>query len=50
MNSLENAMVVGLTGQTGAGKTHVSKIFAKKGFSIINADIVSRLVVEKDKP
>lgn len=50
MNSLEGVMIVGLTGQTGAGKTHVSSIFAKKGFSIINADHISRTVVEKGKP
>lgn len=50
MNSLEGVMIVGLTGQTGAGKTHVSSIFAQKGFSIINADKVARIVVEKGKP
>ncbi len=50
MNSLEGVMIVGLTGQTGAGKTHVSSIFEKKGFSVINADYISRVVVEKDKP
>lgn len=50
MNSLEGVMIVGLTGQTGAGKTHVSSIFAQKGFSVINADNISRIVVEKGKP
>lgn len=50
MNSLEGVMIVGLTGQTGAGKTHVSSIFAQKGFSVINADSISRIVVEKGKP
>ncbi len=50
MNSLEGVMIVGLTGQTGAGKTHVSSIFSQKGFSIINADKVARIVVEKGKP
>ncbi len=40
-------MVVGLTGQTGAGKSTVSKIFREYGFDIINADIISREVVEK---
>ncbi len=50
MNTLEGIMIVGLTGQTGAGKTHVSQIFAQKGFSVINADTISRIVVQKGKP
>lgn len=50
MNSLEGVMVVGLTGQTGAGKTTVCKIFLENGFSIINADHIARLVVEKGQP
>lgn len=47
MNSLSGVMVIGLTGQTGAGKSTVSKVFAQNGFAIINADIVARQVVEK---
>lgn len=50
MNGLEEILVVGLTGQTGAGKTSVSKSFSDKNFSVINADHISRLVVEKGKP
>lgn len=50
MNSLEGIMIVGLTGQTGAGKTHVSSVFAEKGFSVINADNISRIVVQSGKP
>ncbi len=50
MNSLEGVMVVGLTGQTGAGKTTVCKVFSKNGFSVINADHISRLVMEKGQP
>lgn len=49
-NGMENALVVGLTGQTGAGKTTVSGIFAKRGFAIINADKVARQVVEPNSP
>ncbi len=40
-------LVVGLTGQTGAGKSTVSKVFAENGFAVINADMISRTVVEK---
>ena len=47
MNSLEGVMVVGLTGQTGAGKSTVSQVFASNGFAVINADQVARKVVEK---
>ena len=47
MNSLNGVMVVGLTGQTGAGKSTVSRIFADNGFAVINADIIARNVVEK---
>ena len=43
-------MVVGLTGQTGAGKTTVCKVFSENGFSVINADHISRLVMEKGQP
>ena len=38
MNSLNGVMVVGLTGQTGAGKSTVSKIFASNGFTVINCE------------
>ena len=33
MNSLDGLMVVGLTGQTGAGKTTVCEFFKNKGFA-----------------
>lgn len=41
------SIVVGLTGQTGAGKSTISQVFAENGFSIINADVVARQVMEK---
>ncbi len=47
MNTLSGVMVVGLTGQTGAGKSTVSKTFLENGFAVINADIVARQIVEK---
>lgn len=39
-------MVIGLTGQSGAGKTTVSKTFAQNGFEVINCDLISRKVNE----
>ena len=38
--------VIGLTGQTGAGKTTVGSILKEKGYAIIDADIVARKAVE----
>ncbi len=45
MNSLDGVMVIGLTGQTGAGKSTVSKVFVQNGFRLIDADAISRHVV-----
>ncbi len=47
MKNLTDTMVIGLTGQTGAGKSTVSRVFAENGYAIINADHISRKVVEK---
>jgi dephospho-CoA kinase len=38
--------VIGLTGQSGAGKTTVSSVFKESGYAVINADEISRKVVE----
>ena len=40
MNSLHGVMVVGLTGQTGAGKSTVSRIFSDNGFISITIFVV----------
>ncbi|HAN44845.1 MAG TPA: dephospho-CoA kinase [Ruminococcaceae bacterium] len=40
------SIVVGLTGQTGAGKTTVSKILKEQKISVIDADQVARTVVD----
>lgn len=37
-------IIVGLTGQSGAGKTTVSKYFEKNDFAVINCDLVARNV------
>lgn len=44
------ALVIGLTGGIGSGKTAVSDRFAKKGITIVDADLCSRIVVEPGKP
>ena len=43
-------MIIGLTGGIGSGKTAVSKIFEKLGITVVDADLASRVVVEKGKP
>lgn len=47
MSESAGAAVIGLTGQSGAGKTTVCKVFDEKGFAIINADKIARSVMEK---
>lgn len=46
----KKSLVVGLTGQTGAGKSTVAGVFVQNGFVHIDADQISREVVEPGKP
>ena len=43
-------MIIGLTGGIGSGKTAVSDTFKSLGIDIVDADVSSRLVVEKGQP
>ena len=43
----KKGLLIGLTGQTGAGKTTISGYLVKSGRSVIDADIVARHVVAK---
>lgn len=43
-------MIIGLTGQTGSGKSTVSKMLLKKGFCVIDCDMISRETTEKGSP
>ena len=47
MSGISDVIVIGLTGQSGAGKTTVCDVFKDNGFTIINADLISRQVMEK---
>ena len=40
------AEVIGLTGQTGAGKSTVRELFKAKGAAVIDADAVSHDIVD----
>jgi len=42
-------MIVGLTGGIGSGKTAVSDLFHDLGITIVDADLASRVVVEKGR-
>tara|TARA_B110000444_G_scaffold259988_1_gene305453 strand:- start:954 stop:1562 length:609 start_codon:yes stop_codon:yes gene_type:complete len=39
-------LIIGVTGGIGCGKTTVTERFAKRGITIVDADIISRIVVE----
>ena len=44
---MKNIVIIGLTGQSGAGKTTVSKHFKNSGFYVINCDDVARNVTRQ---
>lgn len=44
------SLIVGLTGQTGAGKTTACDVFSKSGFGIINCDKLAREVCHIASP
>ena len=50
MSKMTDIAVIGLTGQSGAGKTTVCKVFDENGFAIINADKIAREIMYKDSP
>lgn len=43
-------MIIGLTGSIASGKSTVSSMLKKKGFPIVDADEIARLVVEPGSP
>lgn len=47
---MRRAIVIGLTGQTGAGKTTVAEGLRHFGYQVIRADDIARLVTEKGSP
>ncbi len=47
---MRHGMIVGLTGQTGAGKSTVAEILSRFGYKIIPADQYARLATEKGSP
>ncbi|MDD5952756.1 MAG: dephospho-CoA kinase [Oscillospiraceae bacterium] len=47
---MENSVIVGLTGQTGAGKSTVCLELAAEGCAIIDCDVLAHKVVEQSEP
>ena len=47
---MRKAVIVGLTGQTGAGKSTVAAMLERFGYSIVDADRIARTVTEKGSP
>lgn len=43
----KNKIVVGLTGQSGAGKSNVANVFKRRGFFVIDADKVARKITSQ---
>lgn len=46
---MKKTIIVGITGQTGAGKTAVASFLKDIGINVIDADVVSREVLSKNK-
>lgn len=42
MVDLPNIMIIGLTGQSGAGKSTVCRLFAERGYHVIDCDAIAR--------
>lgn len=48
MDSTEKkGILIGLTGQTGAGKSTVCSLLKSRGYSVIDADLIARQVVDR---
>lgn len=47
---MKKVKLIGLTGQSGAGKSTAAKVFSQNGFAVINADELVKKVYEKGSP
>ncbi|MBQ8927838.1 MAG: dephospho-CoA kinase [Oscillospiraceae bacterium] len=50
MSDERSTAVIGLTGQTGAGKSTVSGIFVQNGFVLLDADRIAHEIMEPGRP
>ena len=44
------SLIIGITGGIGSGKSAVTERFEQLGITVVDADLVARIVVEKGKP
>lgn len=44
------SLVVGVTGGIGSGKSAVTRCFEERGITVVDADLVARVIVEPGKP
>lgn len=49
MSKIESFKIIGLTGQSGAGKSTVTEVFENSGAYVINADSLAHLALKTDK-
>lgn len=47
---LEKPFLIGLTGQTGAGKGYVGKTLCDLGFNVLDTDLYAKKITEKNSP
>lgn len=47
---MQNKKLVGITGGSGCGKSHLSMLLRERGIPVIDCDIVSREIMAKDTP
>ena len=48
--TLSRCRIIGLTGQSGSGKSTVARCFEKHGFSVINADLLADVINSDGTP
>lgn len=49
MVDLPNIMIIGLTGQSGAGKSTVCRVFEESGFHVIDCDAIARKTADNPR-
>jgi len=47
---MQNKKLVGITGGSGCGKSHLSSLLRQRGIPVIDCDLVSRQIMAKDTP
>ncbi len=47
---MQNKKLIGITGGSGCGKSHLSSLLRERGIPVIDCDLVSREIMAKDTP